>query len=1190
MHKHLIIVALLLSTTLNITAQSIQRLIEDTETEKPQKYVANLNLYASLKQKDAVLLTGIVYDNHEAQSVVIRLDTGGNTLWRFKDTSSAIVIDHIFADDSLVYATSGKYLYKINSATGALFFRINYNTTGPYDDSHAFEIGQDSLLILYWSNSILMHAYINKSTGVVNTAPFPFNTNLNVPDGQKRLYNSNGPYLTKIDTDLQTVLWKDTLLVSPLVQVAGIPKILIDRNGRVFVFCTTGNHTKALIKQINPVNGSIIWQKVLTESFNPPYLNTLGFSNAIEKEDSIYVSWATQHSNSQTPSPYLVQKINKNNGAEFWSSIVSPVDLGVTGTIAFGNYLDIDSKSDIYLSGVCGGFPYSFESAKLSGPTGTVVWSKRIDLDTTSIDRYSMGQGVYVINDIPYFVGTLEAVEDSTYWNDRQRYFGCIKVNPTNGDTVFIRLFAGNTKYPSAIHSIKKYSDNAFVALSTTGRQINVMMLDNNLNTIWERHYSSHCFFTGKDLEVYGGLIYINAYREKDLFSPVEFEYAFLIIDSAGNLVDNRFFDTGGQGSVSTLDTVCPLRIFNHAGGIIVTYGEYLDANSAANNSMNAISYRNDSMSAVKSLYHLSNNSMGILVDFDSASLVGIRNGVIRVNKSTLDTTTHTTAAFHFTSMRDVIKVSQSDFILISGGNTLIDSGTFFSFPYATSVLYNVNTDSVVWTSLSSKDSSVGPPMGTYCEKVVPGESGKLYALDKRHSGAGVRKIDYASGQVLWERTYERDSGFLDLAFKDIAYNDYYKKVVAAGTQKRLSGLDTIVDIVCFTYNETGDLIDSFIKPGIKSKYNHVAQVLAMGQKGNFIAGTFENPDGMSSGYLARLGNVIFASDSVWPGDANEDGIVDATDLLSLGIAYGQTGVARAVPDITWQPQYCSNWAQTLPDGVNYKFADCNGNGTVEVSDTGAIIQNFHLMHTRAADEVVWVPGAPELAILFSSDTFGQGQTITGDILLGNSANPLTACYGITFHLRFNAAYINSNSIKIAPLNSWLISSTNFLAIGKPGTGEFYSGIVGTDHLNKSGYGKIGEISFKVVDSIFIDNFSDVISFDNVTAIDNSLHRISINAVSNTVTFTRSVLSDMDNTTIDGSYIIYPNPATSILNLNNDLEKIDQINLYRIDGQKVMAINKPGKSSFDISALTNGVYIAEITTKDGSRRLKWVKM
>src|ERR1043165_607416 len=120
MHKHLIIVALLLSTTLNITAQSIQRLTEDTETEKPQKYVANLNLYASLKQKDAVLLTGIVYDSHEAQSVVIRLDSGGNSLWRFKDTSSAIVIDHIFADDSLVYATSGKYLYKINSATGAL--------------------------------------------------------------------------------------------------------------------------------------------------------------------------------------------------------------------------------------------------------------------------------------------------------------------------------------------------------------------------------------------------------------------------------------------------------------------------------------------------------------------------------------------------------------------------------------------------------------------------------------------------------------------------------------------------------------------------------------------------------------------------------------------------------------------------------------------------------------------------------------------------------------------------------------------------------------------------------------------------------------------------------------------------------------------------------------------------------------
>ncbi len=76
---------------------------------------------------------------------------------------------------------------------------------------------------------------------------------------------------------------------------------------------------------------------------------------------------------------------------------------------------------------------------------------------------------------------------------------------------------------------------------------------------------------------------------------------------------------------------------------------------------------------------------------------------------------------------------------------------------------------------------------------------------------------------------------------------------------------------------------------------------------------------------------------TVYPGDANNDGIVDVRDILPLGLYYGQTGPTRAGASLNWGAQTVAvGWS---PDAAAY--ADCNGDGTVNASDVTGIIQNW---------------------------------------------------------------------------------------------------------------------------------------------------------------------------------------------------------------------------------------------------------
>jgi hypothetical protein len=75
-------------------------------------------------------------------------------------------------------------------------------------------------------------------------------------------------------------------------------------------------------------------------------------------------------------------------------------------------------------------------------------------------------------------------------------------------------------------------------------------------------------------------------------------------------------------------------------------------------------------------------------------------------------------------------------------------------------------------------------------------------------------------------------------------------------------------------------------------------------------------------------GALDVAPEVVWPGDANQDGQVDETDLLAIAMHFGRTGPPRPDTSMTFTPHASHRWGSS-----DAPHADVNGDGVVDMRD-----------------------------------------------------------------------------------------------------------------------------------------------------------------------------------------------------------------------------------------------------------------
>lgn len=320
----------------------------------------------------------------------------------------------------------------------------------------------------------------------------------------------------------------------------------------------------------------------------------------------------------------------------------------------------------------------------------------------------------------------------------------------------------------------------------------------------------------------------------------------------------------------------------------------------------------------------------------------------------------------------------------------------------------------------------------------------------------------------------------------------------------------------------------------------------------------------------------------VWPGDTDDDALVNNVDLLNIGLAYGTVGVPRDSQTNAWNGYFADDWTMTFPNGLNTKYADANGDGIVDASDTMAIIQNWGLTYNKNGGS----NGIPIYLATYAL-TITNDSIINIPIMLGDAQSPVSSIYGLAFSVTYNWELVKEGSAYIRFDSTWLGTSQNMIAIQK----DFYNNelietaVTRIDGNNTNGFGQIGTLGFTIQDDI-IRGGDSTFSFNilNTRAVESDASIVDVQGLSQDILW--QTLIDIANKTtsidLSNQLQVYPNPATSYLIISAKAVQIKNIKIFDITGREMMSkYDCKEQNRLDLSWLNDGFYIIQIDTNEG---------
>ncbi|MEL6588907.1 MAG: T9SS type A sorting domain-containing protein, partial [Bacteroidota bacterium] len=310
----------------------------------------------------------------------------------------------------------------------------------------------------------------------------------------------------------------------------------------------------------------------------------------------------------------------------------------------------------------------------------------------------------------------------------------------------------------------------------------------------------------------------------------------------------------------------------------------------------------------------------------------------------------------------------------------------------------------------------------------------------------------------------------------------------------------------------------------------------------------------------------------MWPGDVNTDGEVNTLDFLLLGIANGQSGIARSNPSTAFSAQSANDWGQSFgannpwAANIDLKHADCDGNGQVELAQDAQVILQNATPPSRLGRDTTDSPIA--LSIQANQTTVNVGDPISFDLILEDpSGNPIQDVYGVAFSLYYNLP------ISFAPAlqtdNSWMAQGVpqniEHIQIPYPSQNRFDVAISRGNQLNVSGAGLLARACCI---SVVIDDIGDYaasseqvflsLSLDNALLIKQDGTRIPINSLQAQGAESIQVVipeqsNSLESTLSSPGFQLFPNPTAGAFYLRfaQRLTEPISIELYNLQGQQV---------------------------------------
>lgn len=327
----------------------------------------------------------------------------------------------------------------------------------------------------------------------------------------------------------------------------------------------------------------------------------------------------------------------------------------------------------------------------------------------------------------------------------------------------------------------------------------------------------------------------------------------------------------------------------------------------------------------------------------------------------------------------------------------------------------------------------------------------------------------------------------------------------------------------------------------------------------------------------------------VWPGDANNDLIVNSQDLFPIGLYFGNHKYARDSISNLFIGNTCNDWLISQVGGVDMKYADCNGDSTINMNDTLAVNLNYNNVHAAKTNQTNSICVNPDIYLQYNKSLYLPGDTVKADVFIGSSVNPQSNLYGASFSLGYNPTMVKQGSVKMNFMNSWIgvinSSKIKFSHINSV-NGILDASVVRITHNDVSGFGKIGTFQFVLKDSVFYPEMHL-----NVYA-GNKINQAGIISPLNSCIDSIQILNNGTPTVLKETMInnitVYPNPASDYVKINfgtnNNVKYRVEVNA--IDG-KVIIIKTITSNDYilPLGNISKGVYVLKLIMDDKSSKV-----
>jgi len=336
----------------------------------------------------------------------------------------------------------------------------------------------------------------------------------------------------------------------------------------------------------------------------------------------------------------------------------------------------------------------------------------------------------------------------------------------------------------------------------------------------------------------------------------------------------------------------------------------------------------------------------------------------------------------------------------------------------------------------------------------------------------------------------------------------------------------------------------------------------------------------------------------VWPGDVNNDNIVNMLDILPIGITAFSSGPARSDDGFLFSDMEAIRWEEEFVKGLDYAYADCNGDGMINDIDIGRVMDLYsstHLLKKKSSAKPVRSSAFPIMQCLFNEDSVLDESTVYLNISLGDSLLGVNNLYGVAYSLFFDPAYVVDGSFVVDFYNSLLGLSVYNISYEFPSAGQLDVAIVKNDQNDTSGFGDVTGIKFILEDIIAgssLQKDSFTFGFGNIQVIDKNYNIIDVEPLTDTVLIYQSLVTELIEADLNSIINVFPNPAKEMFYITRNKAFVEETSVYVYDLYGKMILSYEDVASWPLKIQTghwsSGIYILDININAYSQKKRLI--